>query len=172
MSNNNVVVAQFKYLDDTVNAVAKMRDAGESYEVYLPYPDHHVEHEYFKNKRKSPVRIVTLCGAITGCSLAFLMTSWMSIDYPIRVSAKPYLSFPAFVIPGFEWTVLFGGVWNLIAICIFSGVPRIRAKAGFRGKFTEGTYGISVNVPQSRAAELSKQLEGLGAQVVETEYTR
>ena len=172
MSNKNVVVAQFKYLDDTVHAVAKMRDAGENYEVYLPYPDHHVEHEYFKNKGKSPVRIVTLLGAITGCSLAFLMTTWMSIDYPIRVSAKPYLSFPSFVIPGFEWTVLFGGVWNLLAICYFSGVPRLRQTPGYRGKFTEGTYGISVNTTKDKAEDLRKQLEGLGAQVVETEYAR
>ena len=168
----NIVVAQFKYLDDTVNAVAKLRDAGEHYEVYLPYPDHHVEHEYFKNKGKSPVRIMTLIGAITGCSLAFLMTTWMSVDYPIRVSAKPYLSFPAFVIPGFEWTVLFGGIFNIVAIGIFSKVPRIRHTPGFRGKFSEGTYGISVKSTKERAEDLRKQLEGMGAQVVETEYTR
>lgn len=170
--SNNVVVAQFKYLDDTVHAVAKMRDAGEDYEVYLPYPDHHVEHEYFKHKPKSPVRRMTLAGAITGCSLAFLMTTWMSIDYPIRVSAKPYLSFPAFVIPGFEWTVLFGGLFNMLAIAIFSGVPRLKRKAGFRGKFTEDTFGIAVQTTKDRAEELKKQLEAMGAQVVETEYTR
>ena len=170
--NKSIVVAHFKYLDDTVNAVAKLRDAGEDYEVYLPYPDHHVEHEYFKNKRKSPVRIITLIGAITGCSLAFLMTTWMSIDYPIRVSAKPYLSYPAFIIPGFEWTVLFGGLFNMAAIAIFSRVPRIRYAGGYRGKFNEGTYGISVKSTDAKADELKKQLEAMGAQVVETEYMR
>jgi len=91
--SSNVVVAQFKYLDDTVNAVAKLRDAGEDYEVYLPYPDHHVEHEYFKKKGKSPVRRVTLAGAITGCSLAFLMTTWMSVDYPIEYQQNPIFPF-------------------------------------------------------------------------------
>jgi hypothetical protein len=170
--SKSIVVAQFKYLDDTVHAVAKLRDAGEDYEVYLPYPDHHVEHEYFKNKHKSPVRKMTLFGALTGCSLAFLMTTWMSIDYPIRVSAKPYLSFPAFVIPGFEWTILFGGLFNLLAIMIFSGVPRFRFVPGYRGQFSDGTYGISVKSTKEKADDLRKQLEGMGAQVVETEYSR
>jgi len=67
---------------------------------------------------------------------------------------------------------LFGGIFNTIAILIFSGVPRLRPKPGFRGKFTEGTYGISVKTSKDRADDLRKQLEGMGAQVVETEYTR
>lgn len=170
--SQTLVVAQFKYLDDMVHAVEKLRDSGEDFEGYSPYPDHHIEEEYFKGKPRSPVRIVTLTGAITGCSLAFLMTSWMSVDYPVRVSAKPYLSFPAFVIPGFEWTVLFGGLFNLMAIAIFCGLPALRFNPGYRGKFSEGTYGVTIKTTKEKAEDMKRQLESLGAQVVETQYGR
>ncbi len=170
--SSNLVVAQFKYLDDTVHAVEKLRESGADYEVYSPYPDHHIEDEYFRNKPRSPVRKMVLLGTTTGCSLAFLMTSWMSIDYPIRVSAKPYLSFPAFVIPGFEWTILFGGLFNLVAIGIFCGIPSFRFTAGYRGKFSEGTYGLVVKSSKEKVDDLKKSLESMGAQIVETEYYR
>lgn len=170
--SSTLVVAQFKYLDDTVHAVEKLRDSGFDYEVYEPYPDHHIEEAYYKGKPRSPVRIVTLCGGLIGGSLAFFLASWMSIDYPIRVSAKPYLSFPAFSIPGFEWTILWGGLFNLMAIFIFSKLFRFGATPGFRGKFTEGTYGIVVKSSKDKVDDLKKQLQSLGAQIVETEYSR
>ena len=115
--------------------------------------------------------MVTLTGALTGCTAAFLMTSWMSIDYPVRVSAKPYLSFPAFIIPGFEWTVLFGGLFNLAAIFIFCKMPGFRYRPGYRPQFSEGTYGLVVKSKDS-GEELQKELKTLGARKVEVEYSR
>jgi Protein of unknown function (DUF3341) len=168
----NLVVAEFKYLDDMVHAVEKLRDAGADFETYSPYPDHHIEEEQFKGKRRSPVRMVTLTGAITGCCAAFLMTTWMSVDYPVRVSAKPYLSFPSFIIPGFEWTVLFGGLFNLMAIFIFCKLPGLRFKPGYRPVFSEGTYGVVVKTTKEKEDEFKKQLQSLGAKKVESEYSR
>jgi len=170
--SSTLVVAEFQYLDDMVHAVEKLRDSGADFESYSPYPDHHIEDEKFKGKPRSPVRMVTLSGALFGCSAAFLMTSWMSIDYPIRVSAKPYLSYPAFIIPGFEWTVLFGGLFNLLAIFIFCNLPTIRFTPGYRPNFSDGTYGVVVKTTQEKSEELKKQLESLGARKVETEYSR
>ncbi len=167
-----LVIARFKYIDDVVHAVEKLRDDGVDFETYSPYPDHHIEEEQFKRKKRSPVRKVTLVGAITGCSAAFLMTTWESIDYPIRVSAKPYLSYPAFMIPGFEWTVLFGGLFNLAAIFVFCRMPAFRFRPGYRGEFSNGTYGITVKTTSEKSEEMKKQLHGLGAQVVEEQYTR
>jgi hypothetical protein len=170
--SSTLVVAQFKYLDDTVHAVEKLRIDGLDFETYSPYPDHHIEHEQFYKKKRSPVRKVVLCGGLTGCFCAFLMTTWESIDYPIRVSAKPYLSFPSFMIPGFEWTVLFAGLSTLGAIFVFCGMPAFKLSPGYRAKFSEGTFGVAVSTTKEKSEEIKKQLEPFGAQTVETQYSR
>jgi molybdopterin-containing oxidoreductase family membrane subunit len=170
--SKTLVVAQFRHLDKMVHAVEKLRDSGAEFETYSPYPDHHIEDEKFKGKPRSPVRMVTLAGAMTGCLGAFLMTSWMSVDYPVRVSAKPLLSFPAFVIPGFECTILIGGLCNLLAIFLFCKIPSYKIASGYRGVFSEGTYGVVVNSSKEQGEELKKQLESMGAEKVELEYAR
>ncbi len=173
MSNDYLVIGHFKFVDDTKNAIRKLRELNLSdVELFTPFPNHDLEDEMYYGKKRSPVRRVTLIGGLTGLTCAFLMTCWMSIDYPVRVSAKPLISIPAFIVIGFECTILFGSIANLLAMFHFSRIPNLFRTPGHRPKFTDGTFGLTVRVAKEKTDELKKTFEKLGAGQVEVQYVR
>lgn len=168
MADNSFVIAGFEFVDDTQKAIAQLRDKGfNDIELFSPLPNHDLEDEMYKGKRRSPVRMCTLIGATTGCLGAFLFTSWMSIDYPIRTSAKPLMSIPAFVIIAFECTILLGAISTLLGMGFFSRVPNIFQNNSHRPEFTNNRFGVSVKVDKSKSAEVEDMLLGLGAEKTE-----
>lgn len=171
---NYVVVGQFSKPKDAQLAVRAMKANGhdKNLSYYSPFPEHHLEDELFEGKKKSPVRFFTFLGGLTGCLGAFLFTTWMSVDYPIRVSAKPIISVPAFIVIAFECTILLGAISTLASMFHFSRIPWIFSSPGFRPSFTAGTFGVVVKVPKSKIAKVRLEMEELGADKVEVEYTR
>jgi hypothetical protein len=173
MATDYMVIGHFKYLDDTLSAVRKLRDKGiDSPEVFSPFPHHDLEDEVYKGKKRSPVRRFTLLGGLTGCLGAFLMTCWMSMDWPLRVSAKPLLSIPAFVVIAFECTILLGAIFTLLSMFHFSRIPNPFTNHGFRPNFTNDTFGIAVKINKEGAEEISKLFSATGAAEVEVQYVR
>ncbi len=175
MSEQYLVVGHFKFVDATIAAIRKLRDLGhtlKTMELFTPFPNHDLENEMYKGQKKSPVRKCVLIGAITGCLGAFLMTCWMSIDYPVRVSAKPLISIPAFVVIGFECTILFGSLFNILSMFHFSRIPNFFRFPGHRPNFTSGTFGLTVKVPQEQTEQIKELFEKNGADKVEVQYVR
>lgn len=174
MSTEFLIIGEFKRAGGAVEAVKRLQDLGlgDKVEVYSPVPEHHLEEQLYKARKRSPVRMITLLGAVVGCLGAFAFTSWMSIDYPLRVSAKPLISYPAFIIIAFECTILIGSIFTLLAMGHFSRIPALFSPDGFRPVFTEDTFGITVRVPKERSDEISKQLSSWGAANVEVKYVR
>lgn len=166
------VVGTFSEAEKARKAFSALKEkgVGDQTEYYAPFPEHHLEDEKFENKKRSPVRRFTLLGATTGCLGAFLMTSWMSLDYPIRVSAKPYLSYPAFVIVAFECTILLAGIFTILSMFHFSRIPNLVRPPAFRNNFTEDMFGITVLVNKEEAEEYQAILSQNGAISVELQY--
>lgn len=174
MANDYVVIGHFKHLDACQATIAKLREMGkqDATELFSPFPHHGLEEEMYVGKPRSPVRRLTLLGGITGCLGAFLMTSWMSIDYPVRVSAKPLVSIPAFVVIGFECTILIGSLFNMGSMLHFCRIPNLFRWPAFRPNFTDGTFGLTVRVDKGETDALKSVLEKGGAQKVEVQYVR
>lgn len=173
MNSEYLVVGHFRNVDETRSAIRELRSAGASdLELYTAFPNHDLEEEMFVGVKRSPVRRVTLLGALLGLSGAFLMTIWMSVDYPIRVSAKPLISIPAFVVIAFECTVLIGCISNLLAMFHFSRIPWPFRVPGFRPAFSEGTFGLTVRAPKEKTDAIKQSMERLGAHHVEVQYVR
>lgn len=173
MADNYIVVGQFRFVDDTKSAIQKLRKAGfEELSVYSPLPNHDLEDELYKDRKRSPIRRCTLIGGLIGCLGAFLFTSWMSIDWPLRTSAKSLISVPAFVIIAFECTILIGAIFTLLGMLFFSRIPNVSRPGGFSGKFTEGTFGVAVRVAKESTENVKSLLQGCGAEHVEEEYAR
>lgn len=169
-----IVVGHFRFLDDTLQAIGKLRDAGfsEKLEVFSPFPCHDLDDEIYLGKKRSPVRRFTLLGGLTGCLGAFLMTSWMSMDWPLRTSAKSILSYPAFVVIAFECTILLAGIFTLLSMFHFSKIPNLFSKPGFRPEFSNGTFGVTVRVEKNHTQEFEEKLKKWGAEKVEVQYVR
>lgn len=165
VESSRAVVGVFTYLDDCLSAVEKVKAANLDYRMYSPVPRHEIEDVTYP--QKSPVRRVSLCAAITGLSFGFGLAILCSLDWPMRVSAKNIVSIPAFFVPGYECTILFGGVSTLLALLYFCRIPNLLRAVGYDPRFSNDKFGVVVGCLPGQVDEISKKLTDSGADEVQ-----
>ena len=165
MKGNRAVVGVFSYLDDAVKAVHKAKESSLEYHVYAPVPTHELEHA--TSETRSWVRAFTSVGAATGLVFGFTLAIWCSLDWPLRVSAKDIVSVPAFVVIGYECTILFGGIATLLGLFYLSGVPDLLRKVGYDPRFSDDKFGVVVGCDSGQVDEVKAKLVACGADEVQ-----
>lgn len=160
------VLAVFKYLDDLCEAIEKGKDRSDfsGFDVYSPTSYHEIEHAMgFKN---SAVRFFTLVGAMTGTISGFALTLGMDFDWPLVVGGKTagLPSVPAYVVIGFELTILLGGIATIFGMLIMGKLPNPTQRI-LDKRFTDDRFGIFV--PHAALeGEQAKLLKDCGAEEV------
>jgi len=165
MSGSKAVVGVFTYLDDTLKAIKAMKESNHDIKAFAPFACPELS-EAIEPKR-SPVRFVTGTGAVTGLTFGFSLAILCSLDWPLRVSAKNVISVPAFVPIGYECTILFGGIFTLLALLHFCKIPDILRKIGHDPRFTYDKFGLVVACDGAEVDDVKSQLKKLGADEVE-----
>lgn len=155
------VVGAFAHLDSLVAAIAEVRKAGFEFQVFSPTPRHEIEHAI--GGRKSPVRYITFSGALTGLTIAFVLTIGSSLIWNMIAGGKPVVSIVPYLVPAFELTILLGGIATLLAILHFARVPA-KPSPGYHPSFSDDRFGIYVQVDAKRAAEVTALLEAQHAE--------
>jgi molybdopterin-containing oxidoreductase family membrane subunit len=161
MSSYKAVVGIFDYLDDTLTAIKAAKDGSYDYRVYSPVPRPEIEEATLPGK--SNVRLFTMTGAITGCCFGFALSILCSLDYPMRVSAKDIISVPAFFVPGYECTILFGGLATLAGLLYFCKIPDLLRKVGYDPRFSDDKFGVVVGCNGEQVEDVKNALTKSGA---------
>ena len=117
------IMAEFEDQDSLLAACANARDAGyRKMDAYTPVPIHGLIDALGWDDNS--VQKVVFCCALLGMTLGFgLMYYITMIAYPMNVGGRPWFSWPAYVPPTFETTILlsaFGAVFGMIAL---NGLP-------------------------------------------------
>ncbi len=118
------LLAEFNTPGELVHATETARAAGyRRMECYTPYPvEEAAEALHFHNNR---VPLICLLGGLLGLSTAFLMESWINtLAYPLNIAGRPLMSWPAFIIPAYEWTILFSGLSAAFGMIAQNGLPQ------------------------------------------------
>lgn len=165
MKGTKAVVGVFSYLDDTIKAIKAAQAANLDYRVYSPFANHEIEEA--TSHAQSPVRYFSLGGAILGLCGGFALAILCSLDWPLRVSAKDIVSIPAFVVIGYECTILFGAIATLLAMFHFCRIPDILRKVGYDPRFTCDKFGVVVGCDPAQVDEVTAKLKNAGADEVE-----
>lgn len=120
MNNRKYISVAFDDEKPLLQAVKKLRESKFSIiDVLSPFPVHGMDNALSIKRSRIPVGGF-IFGAL-GAVLAFGFQSWVfTIDYPLIIGGKPYLSAPAFIPITFEVTVLFGGLAMAAAFLIRS----------------------------------------------------
>jgi hypothetical protein len=159
------IVGIYSYVDDLKKGVMRLKELKvKQLEVYTPTYLHEIT-ELLKTE-PSPVRYITFFGALTGFLSAIAMTWYMSVDWPLRPSMKPVLSWPAYTVIMFELTVLLGGLFNLLALFLFCGLLKPRYPKGFDPRFTDDRMGIEVYDDPQTLTKVEAILKETGAEEV------
>lgn len=160
------ILAIFSYLDVFCSAIEDVRDRKdfEHFQALSPTSYHEIEHA--SGFGSSPVRFFTLIGGLLGCTAGFALALWMETDYPLIVGGKTpgIYSFPAYVVIGFEMTILLGAIATVLGILIMGKVPNPFARV-FDKRTTDDKFALFVPLADVNGPQ-AKHLQGLGAEEI------
>jgi molybdopterin-containing oxidoreductase family membrane subunit len=140
MKKQSGVLASFANLDDLTRAIADCRKEGrDDLSVYTPCPRHEIDHAM--HQPTSPVRLWTLFGGLFGVSAGYVFTSYASLDWILPTSGKEIVSIPAFTVPAFEATILFGSILTITGIVLFSKLFRSSSEP-YSERFSDDRFGL------------------------------
>lgn len=174
------VLGVFAYVDVAVEALRRLRERGwQAVRVHLPVPRHEILEE-ITPRAASPVRVFSLVGGVAGTAAGFALASWagmkMHTYQGLLVGGKPPISIPAYVVIGFELTVLIGALATMAGFLLNARLPNWRLMAGrdhvgpgYDAKFSEDRFGIFVPCDPARCEEVKKLLGAAGAEEVRVE---
>src|SRR5262250_488363 len=100
------LMAEFDDPTDLVKAAHHAYEEGyRKMDAYSPFPIEELSEAIGFHHTKLP--IIVLCGGLFGCLGGFWLQYWVAvINYPINVGGRPLFSWPAFIVPTFETTIL------------------------------------------------------------------
>ncbi len=146
------VVGVFGTLDGALLALRELKAKGfANLRVYSPVPHHEIDEAL--DKPVSPVRLFTLVGALTGCTLGFAYAISTSFDWDLIVGGKPILSLPPFIVIGFECTILIGALSTVAGMFINARLPKFNRAPGYDARFSNDKFGVvAIGGPQQVSA--------------------
>jgi len=117
------IVAEFETATDLVVASKAAYAAGyREMDAYSPYPIEEAAEAIGFHKTRVP--LIVLLGGLLGGLSGFMLQYWINvIDYPLNIGGRPYNSWPAFIVPTFEMTVLFAGLSGVFGMFALNGLP-------------------------------------------------
>lgn len=117
------LMAEFADEASFVHAAHKLHEEGyKIMDAYSPYPVEEIMDILHLHQNKLP-RIV-LTGAICGGVGGFLMECFASIiHYPLNIGGRPLFSWPSFIPPAYELTILFAAFSAVIGMCTLNNLP-------------------------------------------------
>jgi hypothetical protein len=117
------IMAEFHAPADVVAAARAVREAGyRKVDAYSPYPiEELAEALHFHHSR---LPLLVLLGGIAGLIGGYALQYWASvIEYPMNIGGRPFHSWPAFIVPSFETTILFAALTAVLGMLALNGLP-------------------------------------------------
>ena len=118
------VMAEFDSAQAIVDAAR--RTMGEGFtrvEAYTPVPIEELNDIIHRKRTILPT--LSLLGGLAGLATGFALQYWASvIEYPMNIGGRPYASWPAFVIPSYELTILFSALATAGGMIALNGLPQ------------------------------------------------
>ncbi len=118
------LLAEFADEHGLAVAVRRVREDGYArFDAFTPWPSEAVDDALAIKKTWVP--FVFLVGGIVGGASIYALEYWINVwAYPLNVGGRPLHSWPAFVPPTFECTVLLSSIAGLIGLFLLCGLPR------------------------------------------------
>ena len=117
------ILAEFDSSTDLVYAARAAYAAGyRKMDAYSPFPIEEASEAIGFHKSRVP--LIVLLGGLLGGLSGFGLQYWINvISYPLNIGGKPYNSWPAFIVPTFEMTILFAGLAGVFGMFALNGLP-------------------------------------------------
>jgi hypothetical protein len=162
------ITATFDDIHTVVGAVRSLREEGcQEIQVFGPIMEQELEDAI--GKPPSPIRRYAIIGGITGCICGFALTIWSSYYYPLVVGGQALASVPAYVVIGFEMTILFAGISALLGMLIHNRLPTQKLHHVHQPRFSDDLFGVRVVCEPGRLSKIEEMLRSYGPNEVRVE---
>ena len=117
------LMAEFHTPGEVVDAALKVTEAGYSrVDGFSPYPIEELSEAL--HFHSTPLPLMVLLGGIFGLVGGFALEYYCSvISYPINVGGRPLFSWPAFLVPAYETTILCAALAAVLGMLALNGLP-------------------------------------------------
>ncbi|MEE9122756.1 MAG: DUF3341 domain-containing protein [Syntrophobacteria bacterium] len=147
MQAKRSVLGLFPDENKTVTAIEALETSQwEVDRVHSPFPSHKI-FDALKLKT-SPVGLFTLAGGILGFFTGFALAIYTAIQWNLIVWGKPIVAWFPFVIVGFEFTVLFSVIGNVLGLLIQTRLPDYKGLEQYDQRCSADRFGIVVSCDQ------------------------
>lgn len=118
------LMAEFPSADVLIEAAHRIHAEGyKRVEAYTPYPIEEVAHALGHHHSRLP--LIVLIGGLGGMVGGYLLQYWASvIEYPLNIGGRPLHSWPAFIVPTFETTILAAAISAVLGMFALNGLPQ------------------------------------------------
>ena len=118
------LMAELPSADALIAAAHAVHDAGyEKVDAYTPYPIEEVAHALGHHRSKLP--LIVLIGGLCGLIGGYLLQYWVAVvAYPLNIGGRPLHSWPAFIVPTFECTILAAALSAVLGMFFLNGLPQ------------------------------------------------
>ena len=117
------LMAELPSADALIAAAQAVHAEGyEKVDAYTPYPIEELGEALGHHHSWLP--LLVLMGGLTGCAAGYLLQYWSAtIAYPLNIGGRPVHSWPAFIVPTFETTILFAAGTAVLGMLALNGLP-------------------------------------------------
>ena len=118
------LMAEFPSADALIEAAHQVHEAGyQKVDAYTPYPIEAVSEALALPRSKVP--LIVLIGGLLGGLGGYALQYWSQIlVYPMNIGGRPFHSWPAFIVPTFECTILGAALSAVVGMIIINGLPQ------------------------------------------------
>ena len=117
------LMAEFEDVGQLIEAARRTREAGyRQYDAYTPIPSEELAEVMHAHDNR--LSWIVLVGGVLGLIGGYGLQYWTSvIDYPLNVGGRPLHSWPAFIPPAFETTILGAALFCVLGMLALNGLP-------------------------------------------------
>jgi ActD protein len=162
------VLGIFAHVDTATRAIRELRTRGmRSIATYSPVPlDDFEEALTGHGLPRSPVRLFTLVGALTGTASGFALTIWTALKWNLITGGKPVVSIPPFVPIAYELTILLGGLCTVLGLFVTARLPSLTVSPRYDPRFSTDRFGVEVACEAVERPAVEDLLRSAGAEEI------
>ena len=158
------IMGIFSSENETASAIDRLRETPWTIErVHSPIPSHAIEHAL--ELPKSRVGWFTLAGGILGFFSGFLLAAFTSLRWSLIVGGKPIVALVPFFIVGFEFTILFAVLGNVLGLISQARLPRFETQSHYDERFSGDRFGVLASCGNDEQEALARFFEENGAEI-------
>jgi molybdopterin-containing oxidoreductase family membrane subunit len=164
MSSERRVLGVFPDEKEAVAAIRAMaQEPWKLDRVHSPFPSHSIMDAL--GVKTSRVGYFTLAGGILGFIAGFALAVFTATQWNLIVWGKPVVAWIPFVIVGFEFTILFSVLGNVLGLLVLGDLPDFEGLEHYDPRCSGEHFGILATCPDGEQGRLTAFFRDRGGEV-------